>query len=362
MTKVTLSAHINLALHDFQVDAQFESTSTRLALFGPSGAGKTSILKAIAGIAPSSDSRIKFAGDVWEEPGSRTNTPAHERRTAMVFQDNRLFPHMSVRKNVMYAKPPLPQERVDQIIGLTCIEPLLERSVHTLSGGEQKRVAVARALAADPHLLLLDEPYVGLDRSSVNALRRDLLKLLGTLEVPHILVSHHLEDVLLHAAQVILIEDGGIVGSGSPEDVFTSENGQRLLGAADEMVAAGPLNILKVARTKSSSIEGLEAWELANGRHLLLGASGASREHAYLRVRGADISLALNTPGETSILNVLPAEIAALSASDGFMDVRLDLGQGVFLTARITAYSASKLGLTLGQHVHAMIKSAALTH
>jgi molybdate transport system ATP-binding protein len=362
MTEPLLSFSITYQLPALRLDVALESASGRLALFGPSGAGKTTILKALAGLVKPSDARIALRDETWMDTQSKTFVPPHLRRAALVFQDDRLFPHMSVERNLRYGQPVERGPALPRLIELTGIDGLLDRSVHTLSGGERKRVAIARALASAPHLLLLDEPYVGLDRATAGRLRADLRALLSELETPHVLVSHHLDDVLAHAEDVALIEGGKLVGFGAPEDVFVSEAGQRLIGVADETAPDGPLNILKVARAKSSSFEDIQIWQLANGRHLLLAGDAAPQAASYMRIRGADISIALAPPGETSVLNVLPGTIAALDGRGGFVDARLDLGSGVFLTARITSYSAANLKLAPGMAVHAMIKSAALTN
>jgi len=360
MTAPLLSVSIAHRLPGLAIETQFESSKGRLALFGPSGAGKTTILKIIAGLVRADTSAITLRGEEWDSAG--VHLPTHQRGAGLVFQDDRLFPHMSVEGNLKYGAGGDRNTGLPRLIELTGIDALLDRTAHTLSGGERKRVAIARALAAAPKLLLLDEPYVGLDRATANRLRRDLRALLTELDVPHIIVSHHLEDVLAHADEVALIEDGKLAGFGAPEDIFSSGTGQRLIGAADETAPAGPVTILKAARAKSSSFENIEIWQLANGRHLLLAGDGAPTGSSYIRIRGADVSLALNPPGETSVLNVLPGTIADLTARGGFVDAGLDLGSGVFLTARITSYSAANLKLVPGMTVHAMIKSAALTH
>ncbi len=360
MTAPLLTVSIAHQLPRLAIDTQFESIRGRLALFGPSGAGKTTILKIIAGLVRTDTSAIALRGEEWD--GASVHLPPHQRGAGLVFQDDRLFPHMSVDGNLKFGASRDRTSTLPRLIELTGIDALLDRSVHTLSGGERKRVAIARALAAAPKLLLLDEPYVGLDRATADRLRRDLRALLTELDVPHILVSHHLEDVLAHADEVALIEDGKLVGFGTPEVAFGSDAGQRLIGTADETAPAGPVTILKAARAKSSSFENIEIWQLANGRHLLLAGDGAPTGASYIRIRGADVSLALSPPGETSVLNVLPGTIADLTARGGFVDARLDLGSGVFLTARITSYSAANLKLAPGMTVHAMIKSAALTH
>ncbi len=361
MTEALLSVELQHRLPELQIDVTFAGTSGRFALFGPSGAGKTTILKAIAGLVKPDAAKVSLGNQVWED--ATTSLPAYLRGAVFVFQDDRLFPHMSMMENLTYGQKDNASAALPRLIEMTGISALLDRSVHTLSGGERKRIAIARALAASPSLLLLDEPYAGLDRATAQRLRRDLRALLAEMSVVHILVSHQLDDVLAHAEEVVLIEDGKAIGFGAPEAVFETPTGQRLIGHADETLAAGPMSILRVTKSSHAAGEGLCAWQLANGARLILAsASGQDTDAAYVRIRGADVSLALSHPTDTSVLNVMEASIVELTPAADFMDVRLDLGAGLFLSARITSYSASHLGLAPGQSIYAMIKSAALTH
>ncbi len=359
-----------------KLDLEFSSRSGRLAIFGPSGAGKTTALKIIAGLQTADMACVEMNGAIWQ--ADSVTIPPHLRGAGFVFQDDRLFPHMSVAANLEYGQTDQDEAGLKRLIEMTGIGGLLERSVHTLSGGEHKRIAIARALAASPSLLLLDEPYAGLDRKSANQLRRALFNLLQETNVPHILVSHQLDDVLTHAREVLLLEDGKATGFGTPEEVFATEAGQRLIGLSDDMLGGGPTTVLRVSRSTTHAPEGLIRWDLGNGDFLLLAGQKGAHSHdqgaqstnvTYVRIRGTDVSLATTRPEATSVLNVMEAEVSQLTSSGNFVDVALDLGRGeaslertgLLLSARITSYSATHLGLAPGQRVFAMIKSAAIT-
>ena len=342
-----------------KLDLSFQSTTGRLAIFGPSGAGKTTALKIIAGLRKPDSATIQLNDITWHDQS--TFMSAHLRRAGFVFQDDRLFPHMSVAANLSYGEAQDPENGLDQVIEMTGIAKLMDRSVHTLSGGERKRVAIARALAASPNLLLLDEPYAGLDRKTAYRLRYELAQLLEELGVPHILVSHHLDDVLGHAREVLLLANGNAAGFGTPEEVFASPAGQRLIGMSDERLATGPTSVLRVTKSADQPDAGLTHWKLSNGTPLLLAGSPTGPERSYVRIRGSDISLSSTKPETTSVLNVLESTITELSKSGDFVDVRIDLGEGLFLSARITSYSATQMALEPGQQIFAMIKSAAIT-
>ena len=341
-----------------KLDIDFQSTTGRLAIFGPSGAGKTTALKIIAGLMKPDDALVHLNDTEWNS--TDIHMPAHQRCAAFVFQDDRLFPHMSVAANLAYGQQAAPTIDIPMLTTMTGIDDLMDRSVHTLSGGERKRVAIARAGASSPALLLLDEPYAGLDRRTADQLRDDLATLLAELDIPHILVSHHLDDVLAHAREVLLLEDGKASAFGTPEIVFATEAGQNLIGMSDEMFAAGPITVFNVTRANDQPEPGLTRWNLGNDKSLLLAGRHQAPPSAYVRIRGSDVSLATQKPKATSVLNVWEAYVASLTPAGGLVDVKLDLTEGLFLHARITSYSATHLALAPGQKIYAMIKSAAI--
>ena len=195
-----------------------------LALVGPSGSGKTTVLRSIAGLYAPSGGRILCNGSVWLDCDAGINVPARARRVGMVFQSYALFPHRSAAENVMEALGDLPAEaRRDQarlLLARVHLNGLEDRRPAELSGGEQQRVAVARALARRPEVLLLDEPFSAVDRVTRRGLRRELAELRRELPMPVILVTHDLDDVVRLADRICVMRGGRILQTGPVDQVM----------------------------------------------------------------------------------------------------------------------------------------------
>lgn len=358
---MTKSVHLQVktTLPDFSVDIDVSSMHGRLALFGPSGAGKSTILKALAGIAPSAVTHLKLGDHVVVDTGAGIAPRTHERRIGFVFQDDRLFPHLTVADNIAYGATQVGGS-FETAIQIADVEALLPRGIGGLSGGERRRVALARALAMDPALLLLDEPYNGLDRKGATALRNRLANQLQACGIPFVLVTHTLDDVLAHDCDVVLIERGKVSGQGPAEQAFASAEGLRVLASGDAAERAGPVSIFRINRTSRDQVNGLLTCHLANEAVLLLPNAENALPSAFIKVAASDVSIATSQPTQSSILNVLPATIRGLKPEGEMTVADLDLGGALVLKARITSYSAGHLGLTTGQRIFAQIKSAAL--
>jgi molybdate transport system ATP-binding protein len=223
-----LVVDVEKRLGEFQIAAQFEAKGGATALFGPSGSGKTSIINMIAGLVMPDRGRIVLDGTVLFDSAARIAVPAHRRRIGYVFQDGRLFPHLTIAQNLDYgrwmsgvAADPVERER---IVALLDIGHLLQRRPGHLSGGERQRVAIGRALLIKPRLLLLDEPLASLDRARKQEILPYLARLRDEAKVPMIYVSHQAGEILRLASQVVRIEDGSVVAVGGLDllDVDTS--------------------------------------------------------------------------------------------------------------------------------------------
>jgi molybdate transport system ATP-binding protein len=223
LDKTLHTAHGPLRL---QVNASLDERGF-VALFGPSGAGKTTILRMLAGLTRPDQGRIIVNGDCWFDAGKRIGLPPQHRSIGFVFQDYALFPNLSVRQNVAYAAPRDDAGWVDELLELTGLAGLQRRMPHMLSGGQQQRVALARALARKPALLLLDEPLSALDSALRSRMQDDLLRLQQRLGFTAVLVSHDIGEVFKLAQRVLHIEAGSIVQDGTPADLFLR---QRLTG------------------------------------------------------------------------------------------------------------------------------------
>jgi molybdate transport system ATP-binding protein len=216
-----LSVDVEKRLGEFSIAAQFETAAGATALFGPSGAGKTSLVNMIGGLLAPDRGRIAFDDAVLFDSKARINVPAHRRRVGMVFQEGRLFPHMTVARNLDYGRwmsgvEADPAER-KRIVELLDIGALLPRRPGRLSGGERQRVAIGRALLMKPRLLLLDEPLASLDRARKLEILPYLARLRDEAKVPMIYVSHQAGEIQRLCSQVVRIEDGRVAAAGGLE-------------------------------------------------------------------------------------------------------------------------------------------------
>ena len=193
---------------------------TRAALFGSSGAGKTTVLRMLAGLSRPQRGRIVIGQNCWFDSGAGIDLPTQRRSLGFVFQDQALFPHLSVRDNVAYAASRKQADWVDELLELAGLSRLATRKPAALSGGQRQRVALARALTRKPALLLLDEPLSGLDAQSRSDLQDDLLRLQQRLGFSLLLVSHDIAEVFKLAEQVLVLEHGCVVRAGTPSTVF----------------------------------------------------------------------------------------------------------------------------------------------
>lgn len=221
-----LSVDVAKTLGDFMVEAAFESTGGVTALFGPSGAGKTSLINMIAGLMRPDRGRIMLDGEVLDDPAAKRHVPAHRRHIGYVFQDARLFPHMSVAQNLDYgrrmnglAHDTAVHRRITDMLD---IDELLDRRTGRLSGGERQRVALGRALLSQPRLLLLDEPLGSLDDERKAEILPYLVRLRDQSGVPMVYVSHSPSEVRQLATSVVMLRNGRVTASGGIDVLPTS--------------------------------------------------------------------------------------------------------------------------------------------
>lgn len=216
-----LSVDIEKALGDFRIAAAFETTGGVTALFGPSGSGKTTIANAIAGLSKPDRGRIALDGQVLFDSAAGIDVSPHKRRIGYVFQEGRLFPHLTVAQNLDYARwmHGLPRDRdaADKVIALLGIGHLLARRPGGLSGGERQRIAIGRALLMRPRLLLLDEPLASLDTARKSEILHYLSRLRDEMRIPMIYVSHLAGEIRRIATDTVAIEDGHVVARGGLE-------------------------------------------------------------------------------------------------------------------------------------------------
>jgi molybdate transport system ATP-binding protein len=355
---MTLAIDIRHRLGTFLLDAQFETGGGLVALFGRSGAGKTSIVNVIAGLIRPDQGCVTIDGVVLVDTARGLFVPRHRRRIGYVFQEGRLFPHLTVRQNLLYGRWFAPRaERageLERVVDLLGIEGLLERRPGRLSGGEKQRVAIGRALLADPRLLLMDEPLAALDEARRAEILPYIERLRDQSRVPIVYVSHSVAEVSRLASSIVVLSEGRVAAAGPTSEIMHRLDLFPLTGRAE----AGAIVEATVERhderfglTELRSRAGL--WRLPR-----LDAPVGAR--LRLRVRARDVMLAKTAPVDVSALNVLPGVVADIGAHDGpIVEVRLDCN-GEALLARLTRYSVERLGLAPGTPVHALVKSVAL--
>ncbi len=325
------------------------------AVFGSSGCGKTTLLRAIAGLEPDCNGFIKINSMLWQD-GKHVIAP-HRRPLGYVFQEASLFPHLNVQQNLEYGSNRAGEAEcrisIQRAIELLAIDHLLKRRPHQLSGGEQQRVAIARSLAVNPKILLMDEPLAALDIS----LKREILPYLETLhdelDIPIIYVSHSIQEVTRLADHLVYLENGKVRATGAITDMLTRLDIPLVHG--DD---AGAL--IKGFVTKYDEKYHLTYVDFPGGRITVSGKKSSPGYPVRLRVAARDVSLTLQHQSATSILNIFPATIEALiPEGDAQMLVRISAG-GITLLSRVTLKSAALLGLKKGKSVFAQVKSVAL--
>ncbi len=337
------------------------------AILGPSGSGKTSLLRCIAGLEPQGRGYLVFKGEVWQDSGRGLFLPTYRRPLGYVFQEPSLFPHISVYRNLDYGRRrsaashrgPHPVA-LEQVIALLGIGHLLDRMPDRLSGGERQRVAIARALATSPRLLLMDEPLAALDQPRKAEILPYLERLHDELAIPILYVSHSIEEVARLADHILVLADGRVRAEGPARDLLARLD----LPLARDNEASSFLDGQVLAYDPEYELLHIQV----PGAHLWVpGAPRPTSARARVRIQARDVSIALGPPTPSSILNVFPAHILEMGASEGpRLLVKLGLGTtaetdaGAVILARITRQSRDRLALTPGQEVHAQVKAVAL--
>jgi molybdate transport system ATP-binding protein len=354
---MSLAVDITHRFGSFQLEARFVSDGRLTAFFGRSGSGKTTLVNIIAGVVRPDRGRIVLDDRSLVDTERRIFVPKHRRRVGYVFQEGRLFPHLTVRQNLVFGRwfTPKAERKIglDHVLDLLGIGHLLDRHPGALSGGEKQRVAIGRALLTSPQLLLLDEPLASLDETRKEDILPFIERLRDEAQVPIVYVSHSLAEVTRLATTVVAIQDGRIIAVGAPTDVL----GRADLIVSDAAEAGALIEAAVAAHDPSFGLTTL---------HSPAGALQAPRLDLPLgtpvrvRIRARDVMIATARPDGLSALNVLPGRVVALdSAGEGSVDVALDCG-GIRLAARLTRKSVDGLALAPGREVYAVIKSVAL--
>lgn len=343
-----LEVSIRHELGQITLQVGFTAPSGVTALFGASGAGKTSIANIVAGLVRPDGGHVRLNGRTLSDDA--VWVPPHRRRIGFVFQDARLFPHLSVRRNLLYGA------RNDRLLAETAdlldIAPLLDRRPSRLSGGERQRVAIGRALMAEPELLIMDEPLSALDGSRRDEVIPHLQRLAKEARIPILYISHSVAEVIRLADRVALLEQGRLIRLGAPAEVLSDPEAASHLGARQ----AGAVLEGRLAEREA---DGLARIDTPAGP-LFLQADAPAGSRLTLQIAAEDVILARAPVAGLSALNVLPAVVVGIRPQGAMAMVRLKLAGEGHLLSRVTQRSVVTLGLQAGMPVQAIIKAAAL--
>jgi molybdate transport system ATP-binding protein len=341
--RLPISAQLNYRLQQ----------ATALVLFGPSGAGKTTVLRSIAGLEWPERGTIRFISRTWLDTHSKIRVSPQDRQIGYMPQEYALFPTYSVVGNIAYGLDALSaadrKKRVDELVELFQLRGLEEAKPHELSGGQQQRVALARAVAPRPQLLLLDEPLSALDTPTRLQLRGELRSLLKQLALPSMIVSHDWAEALTLGDVVAVMGDGRILQVGPPQEVFTRPKDAEVAQIVGvETVVEGDViaqtNGLATVRVNGTTLKGLALDEVGS--------------QVFVCIRGEDVVLEQAGTGMTSARNHLDGKVSEVIPHGVMVQVKIDCGFP--LVAMITRGAQEELCLESGSPIVAMIKAGAV--
>jgi len=343
-----LLKNISLPLAGFTLQVNADIRSPITVIFGPSGSGKTSLLDLVAGLRPAGSALIELDGEVLTDTAKGLCVPARKRGIGYVPQDLALFPHMTVRQNLLYGHRPNQQFTFDHIVDLLEIGPLIPRGVTQLSGGEKQRVALARALLTSPRLLLLDEPLANLDLQLKMRVLPYLSRIRDEFHVPMLYVTHDRFETLSLAGEMIVLIQGRVAQSGRVREVFSRPANLDVAGILTmETIQPG-----RVTR----SVDGLVAVEVGTARLLAVAPDlppGTKDVHVCIRADNVILLKGKSTPATSR--NQLTATVRGINPEGTLM--RLELDCGFPLAALLTRQACEELALKAGDAVVALVKA-----
>ncbi len=355
-----LSIDIKWSKDNFKLNMQANFSDGITGIFGVSGAGKSSLLQLIAGLEKLDYGFIKIGADVLDDSINKKYTPSHKRKIAYVFQEGRLFPHLSVRQNLLFAtkyiKGNQQQFDFDEIIKLLEIELLLDKFPKQLSGGEKQRVAIGRSLLSSPRLLLMDEPFSALDTALRHQIIPFLIKINQNFKLPILVVSHDLPDLLSLSQELLLVKDGKIEAHGNYIDLIKKE---RLI---ENMNESGLINMIpfKIEHIDKAHFE---LSKCTNAGQITISKNKQIKQFELgdemnVSLRPEDIAIALHKLNNISIRNQFEGKIIQIIKHANQTYCLVDIGFQLLVT--ITETSRLSLQLEEGKTVWCLFKSMAL--
>ena len=357
--KNLLEANFKMDYPGFNLDVELTLPAKGVTVvFGPSGSGKTTLLRCLSGLERAPSGTLKLAGQVWQDDG--IFIPIHQRKVGLVFQESRLFPHLSIQQNLLYGYQRTQSvERnlhLDEVVEVLGLAALLKRTPDKLSGGEKQRVAIGRALLTSPKLLLMDEPLASLDMQRKAEIIPFIKRIEDEFKTPIIYVTHSVDEVLQLVDTMVILQAGKVANFGPVQEVFSDVRlrqvlGEEQLGAVLETSVAGHDEEFELTRLDfMGQTLNVPKQNIPVGQNL--------RVHIHSK----DVSLSTAPPaGVTSVLNILQAKVAKIGTLGGYsVDIELDAGQPILAT--ITRKSLANLNLKPGQTVYAHIKAIKMVH
>lgn len=349
---------------DFELDIAFTAGAGLTALFGPSGAGKTTIVNVLAGLERPDSGFVRVNGNSLFDSDTDVNVAPNARRLGYVFQDARLFPHMTVERNLRYGMPKQngaeKATSFDDVVRILDLPHILDRRPHNLSGGEKQRVAIGRALLANPKLLLMDEPLSSLDPLRRLEVMPFIEKMRDEFGIPIVYVSHTVAEIIRLADTVIVLDHGRIVAEGSVEDVLSRLDVQ----AEFEATGAEPPDfgtVLNAVLDSNLSGDGLSQLDIAGEKMLVPQLNANQGDRVRVRIRARDVALSLEAPQKLSVLNAFKGRVTeVIKTGPAHVDVQLETLNGTRIWSRITRKSQRDLNIAVDTVAWALIKSVAL--
>lgn len=357
-----LSAKLKTLKGNFSLDLEVDFIKGITGIFGPSGSGKTTLMQLISGLEHPESGFIAIDDEVVLDTEQSVNIKSRKRRIGYVFQEGRLFPHMTVKKNLLFAQTYIDNDSIpiqfDELVELLEIRDLLEKRPRSLSGGEKQRVAIGRALLSAPKLLLMDEPFSSLDVALRKQIIPYLIKINKKLGIPMLVVSHDLPDLLSLTRELFLLRNGRVEGHGNYFDLIQSEK------SLDIMRGAGLVNVLPFK---------VESHDIDNGLTNLVNRDGSHDIHVSreliqdcfevgdelnVSLRPEDIAITLSEISEISIRNQLKGKVSKIIKKENRIYCLVDVG--FVLIVSITQASQQKMNLEIGKEVYCLFKSMAL--
>jgi molybdate transport system ATP-binding protein len=356
--KLMLDVKLKHQFGKFTLDAIFTAGPGVTALFGPSGAGKSTIGKMLGGLIRPAEGHIAIDKQVLFDHEANIDTPVHKREVGYVFQEHRLFPHLSVRGNLNYGthRRPLGQEALEfeDVTALLGLKALLDRRPNTLSGGEQQRVSLGRALLSNPRILIMDEPLSSLDLQRKQEILELLERLKRELNPTILYISHSISEITRFADNLVLMDQGKIMGFGSLEETLNRLDLLPYAGGYD----AGSLVTATVTRHDQSFQ--MSVLQTSGGELFIPGCETPVGQTIRLRIRARDVAISTSEPIDISILNRFKGTLQDhQSGPNGMEELLLDVGFPI--TARITRQSYEQLGLKTGCSLWALVKSVTIS-